>query len=179
MMDLRNIVMEFLRPFKNRGKYEPEKRGKYEPEKRGKYEPEKRGKYQRENSRKYPRVFVDLPFEYWTRDNPHARRGGIVINASQIGFLIHSIENMPVGTHLNLNLFYILGYGLANLEVFVEIVWKNLDKNWGYLYGLKFIGILKEDHFKLKGLLDISLEFPPIQPSAERNSLGKFNNKHN
>jgi len=44
---------------------------------------------------------------------------------------------------------------LANLEVIAEIVWK--DIHWGdldgYQFGLKFVGILQEDHRKLKQIL--------------------------
>jgi hypothetical protein len=149
-MDLKNIIMKSLKPFNNRGNYQPEKR------------------------RKYPRVLMDLPFEYWTQDNHHTRRGGIVINASQIGFLIHSIQNMCIGTQLKITVFYIRGYELADLEVFAEIVWKNPDKKKGmYIYGLKFIGILKEDCYRLKGLLAITLRPSPtpIRPSAESNKF--------
>ncbi len=164
-MDLKNIIMKSLKPFNNREKYQPDKREKYQPETREKYQPETR--------RKYPRVLMDLPFEYWTQDNPHARRGGIVRNASETGLLIRSIENMRTGTQLNIDLFYIWGYEFANLEVFAEIVWKNVDKEKGmYIYGLKLIGILKEDSYKLKGLLAITLQQPPTRPIAESN---KFN----
>lgn len=149
-MDLKNIIMRSLKPFGNGQKYQPEKR------------------------RKYPRVLLDLPFEYWTQDNPHARRGGIVKNASENGFLINSIGNIPIGTPLKIDLFYIWGYELANLEVVAEIIWKNFDKEKGmYKYGLKFVGIFKEDSYKLKGLLATSLQPPPtpIRQSAESNEF--------
>ena len=115
--------------------------------------PEDRGKYPPENRRKNPRVSLDLPFEYWTQDYSHSLRGGIVIDASEVGFLIYSVEDMPIGRLLNIVVLYISGYGLTNLEVWGEIVWKNYKKEGRYLYGLKFIKVFSEDHDKLKGLL--------------------------
>jgi hypothetical protein len=106
-----------------------------------------------EDRRKCTRISVDLPLEYWTQYNPHVRSGGIVLDASEIGFLIHSIEDMPVGTQLMVAVLYIWGYGLTNLGVWAEIVWKNVDKKGEYLYGLKFIEVLEKDRNKLKGIL--------------------------
>lgn len=121
-----------------------------------------------ENRRKYPRVVLDLPFEYRTEYSRRAR-GGIVIDACEVGFLIHSTENMLVGTRLKIILLYAKDYGLAMLEVFAKIVWKRFDKKEKrYLYGLKFNGILAEDDYKLKGLLRSHSGPPspiPMRPS--------------
>ena len=103
--------------------------------------------------RKCVRILVDLPFEYWTQYNPHVRSGGIVLDASEIGILIHSIEDMPVNTQLMVAVLYIQGYGLTNLGVWAEIVWKNVDKKGEYLYGLKFVEVAKKDRNKLMGML--------------------------
>ena len=103
--------------------------------------------------RKCVRILVDLPFEYWTQYNPHVRSGGIVLDASEIGLLIHSIEDMPVNTQLMVAVLYIQGYGLTNLGVWAEIVWKNVDKKGEYLYGLKFVEVAKRDRNKLMGML--------------------------
>jgi hypothetical protein len=106
-----------------------------------------------ENRRKYPRVLLDLPFEYRTEYSRRIR-GGIVVDACEIGFLIHSTENMLVGTRLKVVVLYPEEYRLAKLEVFAKIVWKRFDKKEKrYLYGLKFNGILAEDDYKLRGLL--------------------------
>jgi hypothetical protein len=165
-MDLRDIIVRTLRPFGNRERYQPEKKERYQPEKREKLQPEKR--------RKYPRIMIDLPLEYWTEDNPHTRRGGIARNASQLGFLIHSIENMRIGTRLKIALFYAWGYELTNLETFAEVIWKSVEKEKGmYLYGLKFIGIYKEDSHKLEGLLAATVRQPPTQPGAESSKFRK------
>lgn len=106
-----------------------------------------------EDRRKCARVLVDLPFEYWTLYNPHVRSGGIVLDASETGFLIHSIEDMPLGTQLMVAVLYMWGYGLTNLGVWAEIVWKNVDKKGHYLYGLKFLEVVEKDRSKLKGVL--------------------------
>jgi hypothetical protein len=121
-----------------------------------------------ENRRKYPRVLLDLPFEYRTEYSRRVR-GGIVIDACEVGFLIHSTENMLVGTRLKIVVLYPKEYSLAMLEVFARIVWKSFDKKEKrYLYGLKFNGILAEDDYKLKELLRSDSEPPspiPIRPS--------------
>src|SRR4030042_3267414 len=113
-----------------------------------------------ENRRKYPRVLLDLPFEYRTEYSRRAR-GGIVIDACEVGFLIHSTENMVVGTRLKIVVLYPKEYRLAKLEVFAKIVWKRFEKREKrYLYGLKFNGILAKDDYKLKGLLRNNSEPP-------------------
>jgi len=121
-----------------------------------------------ENRRKYPRVLLDLPFEYRTEYSRRVR-GGIVIDACEVGFLIHSTENMLLGTRLKIAVLYPQEDSLAKLEVFAKIVWKTFDKKEKrYLYGLKFNGILAEDDYKLKGLLRSNSEPPspvPIRPS--------------
>jgi hypothetical protein len=117
-----------------------------------------------ENRRKYPRVLLDLPFEYRTEYSRRAR-GGIVIDACEVGFLIHSTENMVVGTRLKIVVLYPKEYRLAKLEVFAKIVWKRFEKREKrYLYGLKFNGILAEDDYKLKGLLRNNSEPPSPNP---------------
>lgn len=130
-----------------------------------------------QDRRKYARVLLDLPFEYQTQYNPRAR-GGIVIDASEIGFLIHSIENMLIGTQLKIVVLYPCEYSLANLKVFAKIVWKKIDKRGRrYLYGLKFNGILAEDDYKIRGLLRSNSEPPlpiPIEPDIEKKGFERF-----
>ena len=106
------------------------------------------------DKRRYPRFNLDLPLEYQETDSPHSR-AALVVNASESGFLVHSIKDMPVGTKLKVTVLFPKGFELANLEVIAEIVWK--DIHWGdldgYQFGLKFVGILQEDHRKLKQIL--------------------------
>jgi hypothetical protein len=105
--------------------------------------------------RKYPRFYLDLPLEYRVTDAPQIH-GGLVVNASESGLLIHSVKNIPTGRKLNINVLFPNRFELANFEVFAEIIWKDIhwEENWeGYQLGLKFIKILEEDYRKLKGLL--------------------------
>jgi hypothetical protein len=106
--------------------------------------------------RKYPRSLVDLPVEYRIKDLPHAH-GGLVVNASEGGLLIHSVKDMPLGLKLNIAVMFLAGYELANFEVTAEIIWKDLhlyNRSEGYQYGLRITQILEEDHWKLKQLLN-------------------------
>ena len=104
--------------------------------------------------RRYPRVYMDLPVEYRMKYPPFVR-GGIVIDASETGFLIYSTEPIPVGTKLKVAVLYPKEYELAFFEVFAEIIWKKVvaKQEEGYQYGLKFIEILEEDYLKLRELL--------------------------
>lgn len=106
--------------------------------------------------RRYPRVLLDLPLEYRVLEKPHPY-GGLVANASEEGLLIHSIRNIPIGTKLNIAVLFPKEFQLGNFQVLAEIVWKDIHwkEDWeGYQLGLKFVQILKEDHQKLKALLD-------------------------
>jgi c-di-GMP-binding flagellar brake protein YcgR len=103
--------------------------------------------------RRYPRVYADLPFDYWVKYDPHTR-GGIVIDASETGFLIYSTQDLPVGTKLRIVVLFPWDYELRSLEVLAEVIWKKAaDKREGYQYGMKFNHILKEDYSKLRQLL--------------------------
>ena len=110
--------------------------------------------------RRYPRISMDLPLEYRVKYDADAH-GAIVIDASEGGFLICSIEDIPIGTKLEMTVLFSVEYELAKFEVFGEIIWKNADVEKGdvekgedgYQYGLKFIQILEEDYWKLRKLI--------------------------
>jgi hypothetical protein len=105
--------------------------------------------------RRYPRMSLDLPLEYRVMNALYAH-GGLVVNASEVGLLINSIKNIPIGTKLNIAVLFPKGFELTNFDVLAEIIWKDLhwEEDWeGYRYGLKFIKILEEDSRKLKQLL--------------------------
>ena len=111
--------------------------------------------WKRENRRKHPRVVLDLPLEYRLTNIPKAH-GALVINGSEMGLLIESVKNIPLGTNLNITVLYPKGYEMANFEVSAEIVWKKVycNEDWeGYQYGLKLIQISKEDHWSLRQLI--------------------------
>jgi len=117
--------------------------------------------YCNREKRSYPRFIIDLPLEYRITDVP-CLRGGIVVNASEGGFLIETTRDIPVGTELNVTVLFPKGFELADFRVLAKIVWKELyykedmkgDQCWkGYQYGLEFIQILKQDRWKLDLLL--------------------------
>lgn len=124
--------------------------------------------------RKSPRLPVDLPVEYRIKDLPHAH-GGLVVNVSEGGLLIHSAKDMPLGLKLNIAVMFLTDYEFAHFEVTAEIVWKELhlyNHSEGYQYGLRIIQILEEDHWKLKQLLNSefkrgqNFDPPPLHFSA-------------
>ncbi len=73
--------------------------------------------------RRYPRVIIDLPLEYRDMDGS-CLRGGIVVNASEGGFLIESPRDILVGTELNVTVLFPKGFELADLKVVAKIMWK-------------------------------------------------------
>jgi len=96
-----------------------------------------------------------LPLEYQAISTPKAH-GGLVVNVSEIGLLIRSIKNMPVGTELKIAVMFPKEYELANFQVLAKIVWKEplWEEDWeGYEYGLKFVQIMEEDLRKLRQIV--------------------------
>jgi hypothetical protein len=115
---------------------------------------EQRGNGQ--DRRKHSRVVLDLPLEYQVTNIPNAH-GALIVNGSEMGLLIESVKNIPVGTNLNIVVLFLKEYELANFEVCAQIVWKDLywKEDWeGYQYGLKFISIRAHDQWKLRQLLN-------------------------
>lgn len=116
--------------------------------------------------RKSPRLLLDLPLEYRVMNAPYAH-GGLVVNASEVGLLINSIKNMPVGTKLNIAVLFPKGFELTNFEVLAQVIWKDLhwEEDWeGYQYGLKFTQILEEDRRKLKQILNGRFQMEDTPP---------------
>ena len=98
---------------------------------------------------------LDLPLEYRVLNGPYTH-GGLVVNASEVGLLIQSIRNIPVGEKLVTVILFPKGFELACLKVLGEVVWKDIhhEDDWeGFHYGLNFIDILEEDRNKLKRVL--------------------------
>jgi hypothetical protein len=105
--------------------------------------------------RRSPRLFIELPLEYRVMNAPYSH-GGLAVNVSEVGLLINSTKNMPIGTKLNIEVLFPKEFELTNFEVSAEIIWKDihLKEDWeGFRYGLKFVQISEEDHLKLKQLL--------------------------
>jgi hypothetical protein len=103
---------------------------------------------------------MDLPLEYRVEYDAQAH-GAIVRDASEGGFLICSLEDIPIGAKLEMTVLFSAEYELVKFEVSGEIIWKNADAEKGnvkkggdgHQYGLKFIQILEEDYWKLRALL--------------------------
>lgn len=119
------------------------------------------GSFSNRERRSYPRFIIDLPLEYRVMDGP-CLRGGIVVNASEGGFLIETTRDIPVGMELNVTVLFPKGFELADFKVVAKIVrkepyrredWKGVPWREGYQYGLEFIQISQEDRLKLDLLL--------------------------
>ncbi len=111
--------------------------------------------------RSHPRFIVDLPLEYQDGDGL-CLRGGIVVDASEGGFLIETTRDIPVGTELNVTVLFPNGFELTDFKVVAKIVWKKpyQREDWkgvpcreGYQYGLQRTQISEEDRLKLDLLL--------------------------
>jgi hypothetical protein len=114
--------------------------------------------------RKHFRVALDLPLEYRVMGIPNAH-GALVANGSEMGLLIKSVKNIPIGTKLTIAVLFPRGYELANFEVIAEVVWKEVysEEDWeGYQYGLKFVSIRTNDQWKLRNLLRGQFELKEI-----------------
>ena len=119
------------------------------------------GSLNNKERRSHPRFIIDLPLEY--RDmNDSCLRGAIVVNASDGGFLIETVRDIPVDTELNITVLFPKGFRLDDLKLVAKIVrkepyrkedWKGNQYWKGYQYGLEFIQILAEDRWKLNFLL--------------------------
>ena len=105
--------------------------------------------------RRHPRVNVDLPVRYG-RTNLFLKYGRVV-NASEGGLLVYLPEEMGVGERLGLKLFFPSHSEFNTLEMFVQVVWKDIhlrkDWTWDYRTGVKFVDIPPEHMAKLKDLL--------------------------
>ncbi len=104
--------------------------------------------------RSHPRFSVNLPVEY-RRADPIVEQGRAV-NASEGGLLLNLPEQMGIGNHLRLKLFFTVGSDLNAIETVVEVVWVDLPLEKGredYRTGVRFVEISAEDVGKLKNFL--------------------------
>jgi c-di-GMP-binding flagellar brake protein YcgR len=105
--------------------------------------------------RRYPRFNLNLPVEYYRIDSS-IRYTCRAINASEGGLLIYFPEQVDIGQHLRMKLFFASDSELDTIEVLAEVFWRDihLGKGWGdYRCGVKFIDISPEDRTKLKSFL--------------------------
>ncbi len=64
--------------------------------------------------RRHPRFVVDLPFGYQIGDDP-SLKGGVLVNASEGGFLIESVKAISPRTRLNVSVLFTKEFELADL----------------------------------------------------------------
>jgi hypothetical protein len=102
--------------------------------------------------RSFPRFSVDLPVEYY-RINSTLSQTGRVVNVNEGGLLVYFPEQMEIGQHLRLKVFFASGSELNAIEIRAEVVWMDihLGKGWGdYRSGVKFVDISSGDLNRLK-----------------------------
>jgi c-di-GMP-binding flagellar brake protein YcgR len=101
--------------------------------------------------RKHPRFNLDLPIEY-SRTDLFVKHGRAV-NASEGGLLLYFPEQMEIGQHLEIKLFFTSGSKMNTIEALVQVVWIDihLGEGWGdYRTGVRFVDITPEDLDELK-----------------------------
>jgi hypothetical protein len=112
--------------------------------------------------RKHPRFNVDLPIKYGRTQLflKYAR----AVNASQGGLLLRLPEEVEIGQHLALKLFFPSHAELSTIKASVRVVWMDLhmrkDWSWDYQTGVRFVNICTEDMTVLKNFL-INVEQKP------------------
>ena len=105
--------------------------------------------------RRLPRTLINLPLEYrWV--NCTRYRGAYTGDASRLGLLMYSVDDMPIGAELEVWLFFADDYRLDTVGFLAKIVRKDLhrDRDWkGYKYGIEFTEISGQDREKLELIL--------------------------
>ena len=104
--------------------------------------------------REYARFVLDLPLEFQITDLPDTF-GGIAIDGSEGGLLIHSRRDLPPGTKLSISVFFPNGFELADFHAVGEILRKiPVDEGeQGYQYGIRIVEIDSPDRLKLRHTL--------------------------
>jgi hypothetical protein len=104
--------------------------------------------------RKHPRFNLDLPIDY-SRTDLFVKHGRAV-NASEGGLLLYFPEQMEIGQHLEIKLFFTSGSKMNTIEALVQVVWIDihLGEGWeDYRTGVKFVDITPEGLNELKFFL--------------------------
>ncbi len=104
--------------------------------------------------RSYPRAYLDLPVEFKVMGFPFPH-GGIAINGSEVGLLLHALREMPLGTRLDITIIFANGFELGSFDLFGEIVRRNVRREGqiGQHYGLRMIRISEENRLKFRYVL--------------------------
>jgi len=106
-------------------------------------------------SRKLPREHLEVPLLYSVKGD---EKDYIVHMEEAIegGILIYVKDDLAVGTNLDIEIFPPEYCGLQSIKATTQIVWTQLrgtNDGDGYEYGLKFIGMDRNNISKLKKLL--------------------------
>ncbi len=113
--------------------------------------------------RRHPRFNVDLPIKYGRTQLflKFAR----TVNASEGGLLLRLPEEVEVGQHIALKLFFPSQSELNTIRASVQVVWMDLhmrkDWSWDYETGVRFVDICTEDMTVLKNFLVNLGQNPP------------------
>ncbi len=110
--------------------------------------------------REFPRTTLELPLEYRGQEISHLK-GGLAINVSEGGLLIHLVNDLPVGTKLTVGVLFPKEFELSRFEAAAQIVWKEIycTEDWtGYQYGLRFVEIKESDFCRLEEVLVCRLQ---------------------
>ncbi len=122
--------------------------------------------------RKHPRFPIGLPLEFWERGGPS--HGAVICNLSEGGLLIHSLEDMLVGTELEIRVFFADEYKLDQFKATARIVWKDhhVETDWkGYKYALEFVDMPQEDRHKLIKIINAHLSMDDISDGLRTGRL--------
>ncbi len=105
--------------------------------------------------RRHPRFSIDLPIEYQLMPS-NIIHTGRALNASEGGLLVYLPQQIEIGQHLKIKLFFASGPHLNSIELMAEVVWMDIHfgKEGGdYRCGVKFADISQDDFNKLKNFL--------------------------
>ena len=116
--------------------------------------------------RKHPRFSVNLPIEY-CQTNFILSHKGRTIDASEGGLLIYSPEQLQIGQHLRLKLFFYFDSEMHSMELYAQVIWIDtpLGEEEDYRSGVKFVDLAPEDMERLRNFLKklSALENPPVK----------------
>ncbi len=105
--------------------------------------------------RDHPRTIISLAANFEIKDSGSSYPG-LTIDASPSGLLIQTLEEMPVGIKLDIEVLLPGKMRLSRIRAETEIVWKGVSywDDWeGYEYGLKITYISNEDYVELSRIL--------------------------
>ena len=112
---------------------------------------------------KFTESLITLPVEYWETES--AIYGTLVDHVSADALLITCINDIPIGSKLNVRILYANEYELDGIKAVANTVRKDLHiaKDLkGYKYALEFVQMSEEDRRKLTNILNSDLKCEEI-----------------